>query len=410
MNGISFLLFSRKRNIGLWIIVILFASLNALAQWSAEEDAAYIRRFEEKFAKAAVLPGLKEYASPQRYDELYMGESFRDALQQLSNDQGGIAWGWSYRMISLNEMFRVTQDVKYLQANLEAIRAILAARDDKLNKKLWTGKIAPAWGSDKYAECGRAIFAVHTGMILYPMFEFLALANKTPEYKKSLGEEYDSILAALQESLSYHDRQYQQGPGEGEAHYIGLDQENVMENKPLPGNRLSAMGRALWWAWKVDGKKEHRERAIAIGRYIKNRLTLAPDGAYYWPYWLPIEPVKESAPKEKIKGEDISHGSLTMSLPIILAGEGEVFTAADMEKLGKTVVQGFARLNSGVLFGDVTGNPKSDPSLAQLPARWLRLTPFAAETHQRISQFYLTYQPTPGPLDLALLLRYAPGK
>jgi len=76
MNSISILLFSPKRSIGFWIALFLLASLNVHAQWSAEEDAVYIKRFEDKFPKTAVIPPLKEYANPQRYDELYMGESF----------------------------------------------------------------------------------------------------------------------------------------------------------------------------------------------------------------------------------------------------------------------------------------------------------------------------------------------
>ncbi|RJP23042.1 MAG: hypothetical protein C4527_20880 [Candidatus Omnitrophota bacterium] len=383
-------------------MAVFLASSFASAQWSQEEDAAYAKRFHERFPQVSQPLAMKDYATPARYDELFMGEKLESALQELSNDTGSIAWGWSYRMMSLNEMFHATGDERYLQANVKAIQKILAARDDAKGIKLWTGKIAPAWGSDKYAERGRAIFAVHTGMITYPMFDCLLLAGK-----EKIGNEFDVILNMAQESLAFHDPQWRDGPGEGEGHYVGLDQENVMEGKPLPGNRLSAMGRALLFSWKVSGNRQYYERALALGRYIKNRLTLAADGAYYWPYWLPLEPVTQPEAKESINGEDISHGSLTMSLPILLASDKQVFSHEDMLRLGDTVTKGFARLDNGILFGDVTGNPKSNPALAQLPARWLLLTPFVQDVSPRISTFYLHYQPTPGPLDLALLLRYA---
>ncbi len=369
-------------------------------------DEQYIERFHEKFTQVTSTPKLEEYTAPHRYDDLYLGEKLNSALKELSNDTGRIAWSWSYRMMSLNQMYRATNQPKYLRANFKAIRSILRARDDMKNIQLWNGTIAPAWGSDKYAERGRAIFAVHTGMITYPMFDFLLLIKDKPRAREKLGKGYTKILNLAQESLAFHDPQWRNGPEEGEGHYIGLNQEKAINGKPLPGNRLSAMGRALWFSWKVSGNEKHKARALAIGRYIKNRLTPAPDGAYYWPYWLPIKPVESTASKESINGEDVSHGSLTMALPILLASEGEVFTKQDMLRLGKTVTQRFARLDNGILFGNVTGNPKSNPSLVQIPARWLRLTPFVPEVYKRISEFYLKYQPAPGPLDLALLLKY----
>ena len=192
-----------------------------------------------------------------------------------------------------------------------------------------------------------------------------------------------------------------------------LEDKGVVVKKRLSGQkgfeyRLSAMGRSLWYAYKLTGEDVYRERALAIGRYIKHRLIPGPDGAYYWSYWLPLEPVTASIPKEEVNAEDVSHASLTMSLPILLAGENQVFSEADMRRLGKTVTEGFARLNNGVLFGTVNGNPGSNTDVVQIPGRWLRLTPFAREVYPRIADFYLNYQEKPGPLGLALLLRYKP--
>ncbi|MBN2327686.1 MAG: hypothetical protein JXR73_11085 [Candidatus Omnitrophica bacterium] len=366
-----------------------------------------MKRFHERFQEISSPLSINEYADPKRYDELYMGDRIHDELADLSNDQGGISWGWSYRMMSLNEMYRATGDIKYLAANLSIIKTILSVRDDRIGKSLWTGETAPAWGSDKYAERGRAIFAVHTGMILYPMYECLQLAKEQPEISASFKEEFQTILADCNETLSWHDKQFRWGPGEGEACYIGMDQENAMEDKPLPGNRLSAMGRALYHAGIVNRNEEFSRRALAIGRYIKNRLSTGEDGAYYWPYWLPLQPPQTVIQKEKISGEDVSHASLTMALLVELAREKDFMTGRDFEKLGKTVRQGFGRLDNGVLFGSINGNPRSNPSLVQIPARWLRLSPNADGVYECISQFYLRYVQNPGPLDLALLIRYS---
>lgn len=189
-------LFSRSILLAaVFTFVLLPASIqNAYSEWNAEEDAEYMRRFHERFPKISSPLSIKEYADPKRYDELYMGERIEDELAQLSNDQGGISWGWSYRMMSLNEMYRATGDVKYLSTNLSIIKKILSVRDDRIGRSLWTGETAPAWGSDKYAERGRAIFAVHTGMILYPMYECLQLAKEQPNLSASFKEKFQTIL------------------------------------------------------------------------------------------------------------------------------------------------------------------------------------------------------------------------
>ena len=377
--------------------------LPAYAEDYSDEDAKYVARFLEKFPKVDPAPTLETYATAARYDELYMGDKLAKALENVSNDQGGIAWGLSSRMTSINQMYRVTGDAKYIEAQLTCIRAVMAVRDDKREIKLWTGIVAPAWGCDKYAKRGRAVFAVHTGIICYPMLDFLLLAKKDEAFAAKLGEEWERIAMCCIEAIGYHDRQWRDGPP-GEGHYVGLDQEEVCENKPLPGNRLSAMGLALWTSWRVTGNGTHRDRARAIGLYIKHRLTPAPDGAYYWPYWLPIEAVKESAPKESVKGEDSSHAGLTLALPLMLAADNEVFTAEDVTRFGNTLVKGFGRLGNGILFGDITGNPASSPNYVGQATAWAQTAKQVPAVRDLIVTHYLNYRPTPNPLDLSRLL------
>ncbi|MCL4693222.1 MAG: hypothetical protein KJ060_12015, partial [Candidatus Hydrogenedentes bacterium] len=272
---------------------------------------------------------------------------------------------------------------------------------------LWTGATALAWSSEKYAERGRAVFAVHTGMIVYPMLDALVLLRDAPDLLSPDSDHYKAIQRQALEALAYHDRQWVDGPGEGEGHYIGIDQEDILEGKVLPGNRLSAMGRALWAAWKLTGDEAHRDRAIALGQYIKRRLGVSADGAYYWEYWLPDEPVTEPVEREDVNGEDTSHGQLTASFPFMLAAEGVVFDEADLRRFGMTVLNGIARRNDGILYGNVTGSPKSNPAHVSSPYGWLHTIPVVPEVKERLVDFYLNYQPSPGPLDFANLVKYA---
>lgn len=395
-------------HVSLVLCLTAMMASGAFAQWTAEQDQEYIKRFQVMFPPIDSLPDLDAYAAIARYDETFLESKLEAGIVKMPTDSSSLAWGWSYHMMSLNEMYRATGDLKYLRANLRVIRAVIDRRDDRQGVALWTGKTATAWGSNLYSGRGRCVFAVHTGMITYPMFDFLALAGSNPEFKKELGAESSTIRTIAGEAIAWHDRQWREGPEAGEGHYIGMDQEPVLEGIPLPGNRLSAMGRAMWTSWKLSGNTVHRDRALDIGRYIKHRLSKGEDGALYWPYALPVKPATETVRKEAIAAEDVSHGILTMSLPIMLAADGQVFSKEDMIRLGKTVKLGFGRLGGGVLLPNVNGNPGSGPGNIQSTARWLALTPFAPDTYGIISQFYLRNIPEPSPLDLALLIQHRP--
>ncbi len=386
------------------VLTVISILLAAVAGADEAADKEYIARFEKEFPKAAQPAKLEDYATVARYDELFMGSNLDDALKTVSNDSGGIAWGLSYRMMSLNDLYRVTGDVKYLRANLRCIQAVLAVTDDKIGKQLFTGRIVAAWGCDKYAKRGRAVFAVHTGIITAPMFEFLLLVRDNVGFKAEIDDVFQTILKGAADALAVHDRQWRDGPEKGAGHYIGMDQEDDLENKPLPGNRLSAMGWALWRSWQISANTMHRDRALAIGRYIKNRLYKSPDGAYYWAYSLTVDPVKEKRARENVSGEDSSHAGLTMALPLALARDGKIFNRHDLRRVGKMVVNGIARLGGGILIGSVTGDPKANPGYVGHAVNWLSFAEAESGVRDTILPFYLNYKSYPDPYELARLL------
>lgn len=386
------------------LLCVAVAGLAAVPAVSADPDADYVARFENHFKKVVPPHLLNEYASQARYDSLYMGDNLEAALSTVNNDQGGMAWGLSYRMMSLNDMFRITGDPKYLEANLRCVRAVLGATDEKRGKALWTGRVVQAWGCEKYAKRGRAVFPVHTGIIAAPVLDCLLLIQGVPALREALGAESGQMRDAVRAALAVHDRQWVDGPVDGEGHYIGMDQEDALENKPLPANRLSAMGWALWLSHKLDENPIHRARALAIGEYIKRRLTLTPEGAYFWSYAIPSMPVTETAPKYSVSGEDTSHAALTMAVILALAEDGQVFDPEDMARFSQTVLQGFGRREDGVLFGCITGTPKCEPDYVALPSRWLALARYSKAVRDRITAFYLNYGHTPAPLEIADLL------
>ena len=384
---------------------ILFL-LTATTLHAESPEDAYVAKFLKSNPRIEQPPVLEDYATPAIFDAAYLGESVDNALKNVQNDSGGIAWGLSYYMRAFNTMHTVTGDVKYLDANLRLVRAVAAATDEKRGKSLFNGRVVNAWGCDSYAERGRALFAVHTGIIAAQMLDFLLHARENAAFDATLGEERAVLLQAALDAMAEHDRQWRDGPEDGAGYYIGLDQENVLEGKPLPGNRLSAMGWALWLSWKLTGNVTHRDHALALAHYIRNRISNAPDGAWYWPYQLPEQPVTEQQTREQVNGEDTSHAGLTLSLPMVLIQENQVFTRDDLGRLAKTVLNGFARRDDGILFASITGNPKLPPDHIGYAVNYLPAAQADPEAGRRIAAYYLNYRPHPAPLELAELMLY----
>lgn len=210
------------------------------------------------------------------------------------------------------------------------------------------------------------------------------------------------MLQSLAESLDHHNRRWRWGPAEGEGFYRG---DVLQDPMPQPVNALSAAGAALWLSWKARADTIHRDRALAIGRFLKARLILDAQGFYRWPYSPPVRP--GSLP-EGVPMDDVAHGAVGLYLPALLASDGEVFDGEDMARFGQTVVRGFARLDNGVLFGTIDGRPSATPFQVRRVALWLRVSPRAPDVYRRIGDFYVRHVPQPDPLDLSLLIRYAP--
>ncbi|NUM56195.1 MAG: hypothetical protein HUU46_21350 [Candidatus Hydrogenedentes bacterium] len=395
-------------------IVFALAVLSAPAQPPAPspEDAQYIKKFREHYPKVEPAPTLAEYATAARFDDRFLGAKLDESIEIIKskgNNQGNLAWGIAYWMIGYNQMYRNTHDPKYLDANLRCAETVLSVRDDKQNVQLFTGEIATAWSSDKYAKRGRAVFGVHTGMLVYPMLDFLVLVKERPEVLASDSDRYATIKKEALEALAWHDRQWRNGPADDEGHYIMMNQEDNLDGKVKPGNRLSALGRAIWTAWKLTGDEQYKDRALRMGRYIKRRLAIGPDGAYYWPYWLPEGLPENPVDPKEIKGEDSSHAQLTISFPLMLAQDNEVFTQDDVKMLGVTVRNGIARLSAtpetmGVLLGSVTGDTNFAPSYVSSPDGWIIPALTNPEAKESLLAFYLDYQPNPAALDLAALI------
>ncbi len=366
------------------------------------------------------VPTLEEYARPETYDIRHLGNVINVWVNRIvgrQNLDADMAWGSSYHTHSLNDMYRGTGDRKYLDANLRIVRASLANRDDKKGHTTFFGEMAPGWGTAYYA--GRhVIHPVHTGMIAFGIVEFLELVQQEPELMTDLGDEFDTMVEEITETIDWHDRQWSDGPGEDEGYYFTKDNEPQYEGDPLAANRLSAMGLALWGSWKATGNTEHREKALRLARYMKRRMRLYAegpygDGAYFWKTFLFVQPIEFALPASHVSslngGEDFSHAALTIAFPLTLGLEGEVFSEYDMQAFARSILLGCARLGDGVLLGNIVGTTIFGPSQVLIPGYLFRIAPHSPEAFDAVAEFLLRYQKNPRNVDIAQLIRFRPN-
>lgn len=377
------------------------------SQTPLDADTRYRTRFEEKFPRTDSPSSLEEYASRRHFDLRFGAEGPCADTLRLNNDSGVLAWELASDLLAYNEMYRATHEPAYLRASLECIRPVLEARDDRRGRIIeGRHQPSPVWSSVRYSSGRRIAHLVHTGQIVYPMLDALDLARRQqPHMLDELHLEIDEIVAALHASLDFHRTRWRDGPNEGEGYY---QEDDPRIGTPQPANALSTFGAALWMSWKASENTEHRDRAVALAHYMKNRMEARPDGTYLWTYQLPHTTLDGGYGQQS--GEDTSHAGLTVFFPTLLAADNTVFDTNDLERFARTALLGFAREADGVLYPTIDGNPASNPHFVGTPGRWLRVSRYAPELYDRIALFYRTRVPEPTALEQALLILYAPSE
>ena len=410
----------------LLVATIWVFSVNSVAaQWDTGDDQAYIEDFLDLYSLADPLLSIEDYVQSNTY-ERWMGDSLDRAINSLRDGSDISHWSIARRMISLNHMYQNTDDDRYLLDNLRLIDGVLSVRDDRREPPipLHTGEIAPVWGDADRSSLGRVVYSVHTGMLTFPMLEFLYLSlDNNAVLAKFKPGEFDTKLAIILESVDYHDIEWRDGPGKSEGRYVfraSMVERKRLHEQTVPTNYLSAMGRAHWMAWLVAKDKRYRTCAVKLATYIRRRMSPATNGGLYWGYYLTVDPVSQTPLSiDEIpqgwsvipKIEDISHGALTVTFPVMMAEAGMVFTQADLKSLCHTVINGFARLDNGILFGRIHGDPTSAPPReAKGGGSFLSLSPHNPEVYKHLADWFRKYEGNPSSEEIAELIRYLPQK
>lgn len=302
-----------------------------------------------------------------------------------TNESGGLAWNRSYVMEAFLIMYRQTGDTHYLDRFVLHADQTLAVRDSVRGVTDYRGLSLPAWrAGQRYTVNGRYyIFAVHTGMITYPLADFadLVYRNNLTAYK----DKADQYLKAAKDAVAVHAGDWRENGSEG--WYIDpKGSPSYSDGVGIPFNQYLAMARAELAIYRASGEQEYLNRVTKMARHFKNQLKLdSAKNAYYWYYWwgpglngwtqadgLSVNTPSYAGYKAM---EDLGHGAVDVSFAYQAYQNGIVFNEQDMQRFGNTVEKNMIRPDGQVnKYVNGSGGIVSPPANLGL---WLDYSRFA---------------------------------
>ncbi|NPV73022.1 MAG: hypothetical protein HPY89_04385 [Pelotomaculum sp.] len=275
-----------------------------------------------------------------RLDTVNNGNWHKDA----NNDESALAWGESYVLDSYVTMYEATGDTYYLDKFVTHGKSVLAQRDTSRGVTDYRGLSLPAWRNGKYTLNGEyAIFAVHTGMIVYPMARFAALVAENPSLNK-YREDMELFLQAAKDAVAVHRDEWVDN---GDTGYYKFpdDMPYKQAGMGLPFNQYLAMARAELMIYRATGEAQYLERARKMLQHFKNSLAVDQDtGGYIWRY----------SAFYSSSYEDTGHAKTDVDAAFQGYSAGVVFNAEDMVRFTNNAARKIIRPD-GNIAGNILG-------------------------------------------------------
>ncbi|MCX4239675.1 hypothetical protein [Paraliomyxa miuraensis] len=336
------------------------------------------------------------------FEDAYDNVADGDWYMGQDNTSANLAWGESYVMSALAAMFRATRHPMYLERLAAHADAVLQQRDDALGATDYRGVSGACWRNTSYQAGGEPYcYAVHTGMIVQPMLEFVAALRTEPRFEsrvapdgETLGEKAERYLVAAQESVAFHEFEwnpagyYVFAPDATFLAYAGQDQ---------PLNQSNALGRVHVLLAELAPGGDDEAKAIALASRMQSMITVGGDGAYLWNYW--------GGPYAG-NGEDVSHAAINADFMALCAAHGLVFDEADVRGLATTFMER-VYVNDGTFSDWVGGGSTNDPGYRPQVGRWLALSRARTGVYTAVRDLYDADYPSGGIGSGSLLLGWA---
>lgn len=258
--------------------------------------------------------------------------------------------------------------------------------------------------------CEPVIFAVHTGMITYPIASFVRIVLSSPVLRRRYQRKAAEYLIACREAVAVHDWEYRDGgyliwPKGQPLPYDGCEQ---------PINQSVGLGQTLVELALATGDRGYRRKVAAMGRMLAAQLSVDAGDAYQWHYWptgghIYDGFVKTGNPESDLsiftpsggparQFEDISHGAIDVEFAVRAFRARLAFTGHDMARIARTFTQNVATTDADGLPAintTVAGGTIGAASVAQQAPRWMQAAAWDPQVHAHCLALYNRYQPTP---------------
>ncbi len=326
-----------------------------------------------------------------------------------ANERARYAWVVSYHALADVRMYQATGDRRHLDRALGKFVNILAHRDDRRGVKDFQGRSRPVWrnihyqlpekveyklsrpDNDRYAYG----YAVHSGMILYPMVTLAEeIVRRRPPGNGPRGLTYrqwaDEIVARSRETVAAHEEEWSDyGADEGFYRFADFPPYFANyrnRNRDVPFNQSHTLGSAMVVLYRLTGDNAYRDKASRLAVRFKRSIAVSSDGASKWNYWQP--PGTYSV---KDAGEDISHASLNVNFAYEAFRAGLVFDERDLRSMARTLARVLLRETQREAVdhcgkrwlvpdvSDAVGGGARVNRYWAAAGRWLELTGFAPE-------------------------------
>ncbi len=240
-------------------------------------------------------------------------------------------------------------------------------------------------------------FAVHTGMVCYPLARYIrtvmeddALAHRRPFAAR--------LRPKVMRSMRHHDTDLH-FDDEGRADFrwprgAPIPFDGLMQ----PLNQSHALGATYAEFYRITGSTRYRRRVEAIWRSLES--CLERDGeAYVWRYWpLHSEIYRGYGVEEDLSTytpfygavtswEDISHAAISLEFVEAAHGAGVVDLASDRARFATTYIQNVIR-DAQTPWFRVDGTTDAVPANTVQAARWLMLADEEPGIHDHVLAIY----------------------
>ncbi len=264
-----------------------------------------------------------------------------------------LAWHESYRIMAYLAMYEGTQDTSYISKAIHRIDAVINKRDDKIGVvDEIRNRVIPAWSSTIYTDEKNYAWAIHAGMITYPIIQCAYVISQDSVLSSKYINKVNYYIRSVKETIEGFEPNWRVDDGRNEGWYYGDYLKRV-----IPLNQQNALGRTLVVLWMITGERKYYEKALKLANYFKNCL-IEKDTHYLWLYWGHYGLV-----------EDISHAAINIDFAYLCYRAGIIFTLDDMKRFTKTFMncvqeEGFSKFIDG----------EGDLSLSVEMGRWAHLT------------------------------------